>query len=241
MKTNTHHTVVKGDVAVAAVVFDLTKRGYIVSTPLTENSPYDLVCDVGDKLLRLQVKFRAKGVIPKVSSWMSSEGTVTCPINRSKFDYYVIVNEDCTKLAYVHSSVQGSTIRWVPPTSYGDYLFWEDFQPFTETIKKRTCDVPAVSKVRIENNPDRRTNKIVWPTDEELKKLVWGKPSVLLAEELGVSDSAIGNMMVSLVVLNLLSLHLSNTLPQKILERVTGFVFINHTQFTLDVLTRTLK
>ena len=33
MKTNTHHTVVKGDVAVAAVVFDLTKRGYIVSTP----------------------------------------------------------------------------------------------------------------------------------------------------------------------------------------------------------------
>ena len=131
MKTNTHHTVVKGDVAVAAVVFDLTKRGYIVSTPLTENSPYDLVCDVGDKLLRLQVKFRVKGVIPKVSSWMSSEGTVTCPINRSKFDYYVIVNEDCT-------------------------------------------------------------NKIVWPTDEELKELVWGKPSVLLAEELGVSDSAIG-------------------------------------------------
>ena len=192
MKTNTHHTVVKGDVAVAAVVFDLTKRGYIVSTPLTENSPYDLVCDVGDKLLRLQVKFRVKGVIPKVSSWMSSEGTVTCPINRSKFDYYVIVNEDCTKLAYVHSSVQGSTIRWVPPTSYGDYLFWEDFQPFTETIKKRTCDVPAVSKVRIENNPDRRTNKIVWPTDEELKELVWGKPSVLLAKELGVSDSAIG-------------------------------------------------
>jgi hypothetical protein len=52
--------------------------------------------------------------------------------------------------------------------------------------------VPAVSKVRIENNPDRRTNKIVWPTDEELKELVWGKPSVLLAEELGVSDSAIG-------------------------------------------------
>jgi hypothetical protein len=79
MKTNTYHTVVKGDVAVAAVVFDLTKRGYIVSTPLTENSPYDLV-----------------------------------------------------------------------------------------------CDVPAVSKVRIENNPDRRTNKIVWPTDEELKKLLEG-------------------------------------------------------------------
>jgi len=46
MKTNTHHTVVKGDVAVAAVVFDLTKRGCIVSTPLMENSPYDLVCDV---------------------------------------------------------------------------------------------------------------------------------------------------------------------------------------------------
>ena len=29
MTANTHHTKLKGDIAVAAVIFDLTKKGYI--------------------------------------------------------------------------------------------------------------------------------------------------------------------------------------------------------------------
>ena len=47
MTANTHHTKLKGDIVVAAVIFDLTKKGYIVSEPMSENAPYDLICDTG--------------------------------------------------------------------------------------------------------------------------------------------------------------------------------------------------
>ena len=51
MTANTHHTKLKGDIAVAAVIFDLTKKGYIVSEPMSENAPYDLICDTGVDIL----------------------------------------------------------------------------------------------------------------------------------------------------------------------------------------------
>jgi len=35
-------------------------------------------------------------------------------------------------------------------------------------------------------------NKIVWPSKEELEKLIWEKPVSMLAKSLGVSDNAIG-------------------------------------------------
>lgn len=40
-------------------------------------------------------------------------------------------------------------------------------------------------------NHNRTSNKIDWPSDEELTKLVWEKPRSTLAKELGVSDKAI--------------------------------------------------
>lgn len=39
--------------------------------------------------------------------------------------------------------------------------------------------------------PKPKTEKIVWPTDEELSRLVWTKALILLAKDLGVSDNAI--------------------------------------------------
>ena len=69
MSANTHHTKLKGDTAVAAVIFDLTKKGYIISEPMSENAPYDLICDTGTELLRIQVKYRASGIVPYKNSW----------------------------------------------------------------------------------------------------------------------------------------------------------------------------
>jgi Zn finger protein HypA/HybF involved in hydrogenase expression len=37
----------------------------------------------------------------------------------------------------------------------------------------------------------QQKNKIKWPSDDELKKLVWQKPKTILSKELGVSDKAI--------------------------------------------------
>ena len=75
MSANTHHTKLKGDIAVAAVILNLTKKGYIVSEPMSENAPYDLICDTGNKLLKIQVKYRKDGVIPYRTSWADKNGT----------------------------------------------------------------------------------------------------------------------------------------------------------------------
>ena len=81
MTANTHHTKLKGDIAVAAVIFDLTKKGYIVSEPMSENAPYDLICDTGSKLLRIQVKYRKDGCVPDKTSWSDTKGVHENKIN----------------------------------------------------------------------------------------------------------------------------------------------------------------
>lgn len=51
MDTNT-----KGDISMACVVAELTKRGISVSVPYTDNKRYDLIMDYNSKLYRMQVK-----------------------------------------------------------------------------------------------------------------------------------------------------------------------------------------
>ncbi len=47
----------KGDLAVAKAIVRFTEMGYIVSTPLSESVPYDLVIDTDKGLKRVQVKY----------------------------------------------------------------------------------------------------------------------------------------------------------------------------------------
>lgn len=47
---------VQGNIGEAAAILHFTKLGYIVSKPLFENTPYDLVVDDGCSLLKVQVK-----------------------------------------------------------------------------------------------------------------------------------------------------------------------------------------
>lgn len=46
----------QGDVGVAAAVFYYTKAGCTVSLPATDNARYDLICDDGNSLQRVQCK-----------------------------------------------------------------------------------------------------------------------------------------------------------------------------------------
>ena len=51
MDTNT-----KGDISMACVIAELTKRGISISVPMTDNKRYDLIMDYNGKLYRMQVK-----------------------------------------------------------------------------------------------------------------------------------------------------------------------------------------
>ena len=55
-----HHTKYKGDCGVACVIHDLIKKNWIVSIPIQEHSPYDLVASNGNTVRRIQVKYRTE-------------------------------------------------------------------------------------------------------------------------------------------------------------------------------------
>ena len=137
MSANTHHTKLKGDIAVAAVILDLTKKGYIISEPMSENAPYDLICDTGNKLLKIQVKYRKDGVIPYRTSWADKNGTHVSNIDTSKIDYFALVNEDYSKICYPHSTMKGCSIRFELPEGkfYNPFHYYEDYLNFENTIK----------------------------------------------------------------------------------------------------------
>lgn len=49
-------TTFKGDIAELMAAAELAKRGYIVSRPLTNGAPYDLLVDTDEGIKRIQVK-----------------------------------------------------------------------------------------------------------------------------------------------------------------------------------------
>jgi hypothetical protein len=54
--------------------------------------------------------------------------------------------------------------------------------------KPEPSKAPSVSKRK---PPPPRAAKIVWPSADALKKLIWEKPTSQIAKDLGVSDKAI--------------------------------------------------
>lgn len=47
---------VQGNIAEVKAILHFTEKGYMVSKPLFENTPYDLIIDISGKLERVQVK-----------------------------------------------------------------------------------------------------------------------------------------------------------------------------------------
>lgn len=58
----------------------------------------------------------------------------------------------------------------------------------TDTYGAKNIKIKPEPKIRI---PKPRPTKIVWPSKEEMEKLVWQKPIYILCKELNVSDNAI--------------------------------------------------
>lgn len=51
-----NETTFKGDVAELIAASELVKRGYVVSKPLTNGAPYDLLVDAGGSIRKVQIK-----------------------------------------------------------------------------------------------------------------------------------------------------------------------------------------
>ncbi|MBL7740565.1 MAG: hypothetical protein JNK14_15205 [Chitinophagaceae bacterium] len=90
-----HHTKNKGDLGVLKVKVDLYQQGFLILSPETEHSPFDLVIYRGGMFKTVQVKFRnlaKNGVleIPFRSSYSTSKGVRTKSVDKTLIDIYAV-------------------------------------------------------------------------------------------------------------------------------------------------------
>lgn len=79
----------KGTVTELQVATYLLQRGYIVSQPLVQDSKYDLIVDVQNKLLRLQVKTARKQLKNQGESIVFNCRSTTNNVRECKKRYYL--------------------------------------------------------------------------------------------------------------------------------------------------------
>ncbi|MGE7883435.1 group I intron-associated PD-(D/E)XK endonuclease [Bacillus sp. NPDC094077] len=90
-----HHTKTKGDLAVFKAQVDLYEKGYMILTPQTEHSPFDLVVYKDGVFKRVQVKCRelnSRGILEVRfrSSYSTANGVITKEVNKGEIDVYCI-------------------------------------------------------------------------------------------------------------------------------------------------------
>lgn len=121
---------VQGNIGEAAAILYFARLGYIVSKPLFENTPYDLIVDNGEGLQRVQVKtsnslrkgnfrveLRTKG---GNTSW---NGVVKC-VNSEQCDLLFVYCEDQAQYLIPVAVIDGRTMVTLGP-AYAEYKVYQ--------------------------------------------------------------------------------------------------------------------
>lgn len=142
IRTMTHHTKDKGDLAVSKTITDLLEKGYEVFTPFSEHSKADLIAIGEDrKPIMLQVKYRADGFLPSVTSWSDRNGNHRTKYVAEDFDYFALYLPEVNKVVYPSVSMVGKTIKFVLPKNNGTRFYWyEDYINLGEDPKIRSLE-----------------------------------------------------------------------------------------------------
>ena len=118
-----HLTKEKGDIGVACVIADLTKRGLDVAIPLSEHLPFDLIAiSSARKMRRIQVKYRSiEGSVIRVklaNCASNSRGFYYKPIDRETIDAFAIYCPESEEIYYVPigdvKAVKEFSLRIIP-------------------------------------------------------------------------------------------------------------------------------
>jgi hypothetical protein len=81
----------KGDIAVAQAIATFTRKGYDISTPLTESAAYDLIIDTGKELKRLQVRFTGSTEVDLRRVHSNSSGYVVKKTPENAYDWLYVL------------------------------------------------------------------------------------------------------------------------------------------------------
>lgn len=116
-----HHTKNKGDIGVLKACADIAEQGYLVLTPLSEHSPFDLVAYKEKSFLRIQVKYRSakngRLLLDFRSSYSDKNGAHSITSDKTEIDYYCIYCPDTNECYYLNPDhfEKAATLR-VEPT-----------------------------------------------------------------------------------------------------------------------------
>lgn len=104
-----HHTKVKGDLGVLKAKIDLYQKGFLILTPETEHSPFDLVIYKDNIFKRVQVKYRelidGKVEIRGCTSWADKNGSHTRRYDLAHIDVFCIYVPSLDKCFYFQSNM----------------------------------------------------------------------------------------------------------------------------------------
>lgn len=185
-----HHTKIKGDLGLVKAIADLTQKGYNIFIPLFDHLRYDLVVEKKSILYRIQVKYSASNQATSKTNWADKNGNHKSLYEDNDFDYYALYIPSVDAVIYPSIKFKGCSFADKIPNSATPFYWYKDFLDFTDLAQKRTYKEFGISLTRdIKENIKNR--KVVRPSKEELYKLIWEKPTVILAKNFGVSDKAI--------------------------------------------------
>ncbi len=99
-------TKTKGMIGVTAILADLTAKGFLVSLPVSEHSPFDLIISQGNQHKTVQVKYRELKDntldIKLASVWSNKQGSHIIPMNKDLIDILAIYCPDTKKCYYLN-------------------------------------------------------------------------------------------------------------------------------------------
>jgi hypothetical protein len=176
----------KGDVALIKVIADLYNKGYTVFLPMSQHLTVDLIAYKDNKSYRIQVKHcnNSHHCIANRKSWTNSVKNVRIKYDKDAFDFYAIYYSDINVVIYPSIKYGGVKIRTELPETNWKYYWYEDFLEFTtDAIKRQRTNAPY--------RPKLKTRTHIWPTKEELEKLLWEKPSREIAKEYKIADTMV--------------------------------------------------
>lgn len=142
VNTEGHHTKEKGDLAVAAVIFALTKQSFIPCHPLTEHAPFDLIAvsKVG-KSYRVQVKYSSVKndvlTVNLASSWSDKHGAHRSSYSENDFDVLAIYCSEPEICCFIPQQIWNQrtssfSIRISRPLNNNRCLMVSDYLQFPE-------------------------------------------------------------------------------------------------------------
>jgi len=87
----------KGDIATAQCIATFTRKGYDVLIPLTESAAYDVALDIGDKLIRVQVKYTSGKEVDLRNIHSNASGYVVKKSRKNCYDWLYVLKSDGTE------------------------------------------------------------------------------------------------------------------------------------------------